>query len=111
MAIKSSTAGLRDWLVQRITSVIIGLYAILLMVYWVDNSPLSFTRWQHLFQNLAVKIGTVIVLLAILWHAWIGLWTVLTDYIKNNTLRLILQTAVMILLVAYVIWGIMILWV
>lgn len=109
MVLKPSTNGLRDWLAQRITSVIIGLYAILLIAYFLNNHPLYFAQWQRLFQNTGVKIATVIILIAILWHAWIGLWTVLTDYVKNAALRLILQVAVMILLLAYVIWGIEIL--
>lgn len=110
MVIKSSSSGLRDWIVQRVSSVLIGLYVILLAIYLLENHPLYFAQWHHLFSQAGMKIATIVVLIAILWHAWIGLWTVFTDYIKNSSLRLVLQSMVIILLVSYVIWGLEILW-
>jgi len=37
------------------------------------------------------KIFTILTLISILVHAWIGLWQVLTDYVKSIALRLSLQ--------------------
>lgn len=109
MVVKSSHSGLRDWLVQRISAVVIGLYTIFMALYLVDNQPIYFAQWHHLFNNVLVKIATLVTLLAILWHAWIGLWTVLTDYVKHSGTRLILQSLVIILLLGYVLWGVEIL--
>lgn len=58
-----------------------------------------------------MKIVTFIVLLSILWHAWIGLWTVFTDYVKNRPIRLILEILVSLLLIVYLAWVAEILWV
>lgn len=109
MVVKASHSGLRDWLVQRISAVIIGLYVIFIAVYLFLNQPVYFAQWHKLFDNIIVKIATLITLVAIVWHAWIGLWTVLTDYIKYLGLRLVLQSLVIILLLGYVIWGVEIL--
>lgn len=109
MALKTSTSGLRDWLVQRISAVLIGLYVIFMLVYLLENKPLYYAQWRGLFNGTAMVVATLVVLIAILWHAWIGLWTVLTDYVKQTGLRLVLQSLVVILLLSYVLWGVAIL--
>ena len=109
MVVKSSHVGLRDWLVQRISAVVIGVYFIFIVGYLLQNQPLYFAQWRHLFNNGLVKVATLVVLIAVLWHAWIGLWTVLTDYVKNAGLRVVLQSLVIILLLGYVLWGVEIL--
>lgn len=109
MAVKVSHKGLRDWLIQRITAVIIGLYFVFIIAYLLINQPVSFASWRNLFDNPLLVLSSFIVLLAILWHTWIGLWTVLTDYVKNPGLRLALQSLVLLLLLAYVVWGVKIL--
>lgn len=109
MVVKASHSGLRDWLIQRISAVVIGLYLLFIVVYFLNNQPVYFAQWHHLFHNILMKTVTLVVLIAVLWHAWIGLWTVLTDYIKNAGLRLALQSLLIILLVGYLVWGIEIL--
>lgn len=105
-----NTKGLRDWILQRITSVFIGVYALATLGYLLFAKPLDFAAWQAAHQHIGVKIFTLLVLLSVLIHAWIGLWTVFTDYVKNIPLRFILEIIVGLLLIAYVVWGIDILW-
>jgi succinate dehydrogenase membrane anchor subunit len=109
MAVKISHKGWRDWLVQRISAVIIGLYVLWLTVYECANPTLHFEQWRHLFDGALVKLASFIVLIAIVWHAWIGLWTVLTDYVKHTGLQRALQYLVILLLICYVLWGVEIL--
>lgn len=106
----SSTRGYRDWLVQRATAVIIGIYAVFIITYLLMNQPLYFAQWQTLFNHTWMKLATFVVLAAILWHAWIGLWTVFTDYVKCSCMRIVLEVIVCVLLVAYFGWMIEILW-
>jgi succinate dehydrogenase / fumarate reductase, membrane anchor subunit len=109
MVLRASHTGFRDWLVQRISAVVIGLYLLLILFYLLENQPLYFAQWRHFFDGALVKIATLVTLVAVLWHAWIGLWTVITDYIKKPGLRLALLSLVIILLLAYVFWGVEIL--
>ncbi len=109
MVVKSSHSGLRDWIVQRITSILIGAYALFIIIYLFTASPLYYAQWHNLFSSLWMQIFSCIILLAILWHAWIGLWTVTTDYIKNGPLRLVVQSLVILVLLGYVVWGLKIL--
>jgi len=104
MGLKVNTRGFLDWIVQRATAVIIGAYAIFLCLFLVCHAPLTYVDWSGLFSNVLMRIATVIVMLAILWHAWIGLWTVFTDYVKCAYLRLVLQVGVIVLLVGYLVW-------
>lgn len=104
-------SGFRDWIAQRVSAILIGAYTIFIAVYFMTNQPLYFAQWSSLFSNIWMKMATFIVLLSILWHAWIGLWTVFTDYVKPTAVRLVLQIIVILLLAAYLLWGFEILWV
>lgn len=103
-----SHRGFRDWLIQRTTAILIGLYAIGLIIYVFNHADMTFATWQQLFSHMWMKIATIIALVSVLWHAWIGLWTVFTDYVKCKKLRLVLEVIVCLLLVFYLIWTLMI---
>lgn len=102
--------GLRDWLAQRVTAILIAAYTFFIIGYLVFSQTVDFTKIHTLFSSLWVKVATVLVVLSILWHAWIGLWTVMTDYVKPKLIRLTLETLVLLVLFAYLIWVIEIFW-
>lgn len=99
--------GLRDWIAQRISAVLIGIYTIFLFVYCF--SSVSYSEWISLFHSIPMRIATFLVVLCIIWHAWIGIWTVLTDYVKNP-IQLILRILVILYLAYCLIWTLQILW-
>lgn len=100
--------GLRDWLVQRVTAVVIAVYAIILIGFFLTHSNLSFASWQGFMSHPIIKITGILCLLSIVAHAWIGIWTVVTDYIKCAYGRMTIQILVILALLACLIWGIMI---
>lgn len=102
--------GLHDWIAQRITALIVLVYTLTLMAYLFFCPALNHQAITKIFDHLVMKIATVVALLSILWHAWIGLWTVLTDYVKPKFIRLILEVAIILLLLAYLVWLVEILW-
>lgn len=103
-------SGLRDWLIQRISAVVMVIYTIGLFIYLVKTPKVDFANWHALFSCSAVKIATLILLLSVLWHAWVGLWTVFTDYVKCFVLRLVLHVLVLFALIAFFLKGLLILW-
>lgn len=105
-----SRNGVRDWLIQRVTAVVMALYSIALSYYVVSVEHLSYQFWHDLYQNSAVRVLSVLVVLSIVFHAWVGMWTVYTDYIKAVWLRLILQISTILGLMGIVVWSILILW-
>lgn len=110
MGMKINARGFHDWLIQRVSAVLIGAYAVFIMAFIASHPAMSFDVWHQLFSNTLMKISTVIVLVSVLWHAWIGLWTVFTDYVKCGVLRLLLEVLVIIALLGYFAWCIDALW-
>jgi succinate dehydrogenase / fumarate reductase membrane anchor subunit len=102
--------GFYEWIVQRVSAVLIGAYAVFLTVFFFTHDPMDFLIWKGLFSHVAVKIATIVVLIAVLWHAWIGLWTVFTDYVKNGAVRLLLEILVILALLSYMAWCLDALW-
>jgi len=102
--------GLRDWLIQRVSAVIIGAYTVFMMFYFLLNPNLQYGQWQILFANNWMRVFSLLTLLAILGHAWVGMWTISTDYLKSTAIRLLFQLFVITLLLLCVMWGVSILW-
>jgi len=109
MATGLGRTGLQDWLIQRVTAVILVFYIVGLSCL-LAKQPLTHTAWQALFQESIVRYSTICALVSLCLHAWVGMWTVLTDYIKPLFLRLPLQLLVIFSLLAEMLWGIHILW-
>lgn len=99
-----NTRGFFEWIVQRTTAILIGAYTIFLVVFFLMHSPLQYAEWKNLLDCTAMRVATIVVVAAILWHAWIGLWTVLTDYVKCGYARLFLQIVIAVLLASYFAW-------
>ena len=102
--------GLRDWLVQRVSAVILAVYTLFLIGYILFHPGIDYQQWLALFQSTWMKIASLLVLLSLMLHAWVGLWTILTDYIKCVYLQLTLYVLVLIALFSFVVWGVQILW-
>ena len=110
-----SRTGLSDWLIQRVTSLVLLAY-FLLIAYQLTGS-VDYTSWRALFDQTWMKVFTLMAALSLVAHAWIGLWSVFTDYLTErmlgpvgNVIRLVCQLAASLSLVGYVIWIIVIVW-
>ncbi len=108
--LSSNYQGLRDWVVQRVTAIIMAIYAVGLAVYLLVHPSLSFAEWHHLFSINSMKIATILAIVCVLKHAWVGMRTVFTDYIKCTILRGILNVVVWVGLFACFFWALLILW-
>ena len=102
--------GLRDWLAQRITAVIMALYSVILAVVLLTGAPLTYPVWKDFFAQGWTRIATLLFAAALAWHAWVGVRDILMDYIKHDGLRLALQVLTVLLLAGYMGWAIEILW-
>lgn len=103
-------SGLQDWVIQRISAVILTGYTIFLLGYLFCHPDLDYVTWVALFQCQSVKWFSLFAVLALIMHAWIGLWTVITDYIKCAILRLCMQSAVIGVCLVLFLWAIDGLW-
>lgn len=110
-------SGLSDWLIQRVSAYVMTAYLIFIVGYLMLTPELSYSQWAALNSSLPMRMFSLLTILSIAAHAWIGLWCVLTDYItvrligpKATALRIICQLGMIAITLSYVIWAIDILW-
>jgi len=102
--------GLKDWLVQRVSAVLMAVYIILLMIIVFISAPQDYMAWKTIFNNQWMRIATFLFLVSLFWHAWIGVRNVLMDYVHAIAIRLTLQILVILSLFFYLVWSAEILW-
>lgn len=102
--------GVHDYLLIRATGIIMTLYTVYMVGFFAFGPDISYQSWMAFFGGTCTKVFTMIALTCVLVHAWIGMWQVLTDYIKPTLLRSILQLAIIVTLIAYFFSGLFILW-
>ena len=74
------------WYSQRYTSLVILSYLIYILSFIFTNQDINFFSWSDFFLSFQVRFLSSIVFLVIVLHAFIGLWTVGTDYLTKRTL-------------------------
>lgn len=102
--------GLRDWLFQRMSAVLMVIYVIGLITFFIMHPNLGYSDWQGLFAHGWVKIATILIVLSLLVHAWVGMWTIFTDYVTCPIARLVLHTIVFLSLLSFFFAALLILW-
>lgn len=102
-------SGVHDYLLIRASALVLLAY-ILYLVGFVAFTDISYASWTGFFSSTITKIFSLFALISMLVHAWIGLWQVLTDYIKCTKLRGALQFLLTSVAFIYVIAGFVILW-
>jgi succinate dehydrogenase / fumarate reductase membrane anchor subunit len=102
--------GLRDWLAQRVTGVVLLLYVVVLGCAIARAPELDYGSWAALFVPAWMKVATLVAVLALTWHAWVGVRDIFMDYIKPTWVRLSLQVGTIVLLIGYAFWAVLILW-
>lgn len=102
--------GLRDWMGQRVTAVILAVYTAYLLLSLLTGPTLNYGVWAGLFVSPFMKVFTLLATIALIYHAWIGVRDIFMDYIKPTGLRFVLQVATIVVLVGYACWAAIILW-
>jgi succinate dehydrogenase / fumarate reductase, membrane anchor subunit len=102
--------GMRDWLSQRVTAVLMALFTLVLLVQVLMPGELDYYRWSAIFAAQWMKVLTFVVIIAMLYHVWVGVRDILMDYVKAVGLRLVLQVATLVWLVGCAGWAVQVLW-
>jgi succinate dehydrogenase / fumarate reductase, membrane anchor subunit len=102
--------GLRDCLVQRITAVLMAIYIVALAGYLLMQPYLDYDVWTALFSYQVVRTFTLLFLMSLFYHAWLGIRDIVMDYVKPAGVRLTIHVLVILALILYVIWSVQILW-
>ena len=104
--------GLRDWLAQRVTGVLMALFTIIVLgQLMLSSGPIGYDKWAGIFSSQWMKVLTFSVILALLYHVWIGMRDIWMDYVTSAVwLRLVLQVATIVWLIGCAGWAILVLW-
>jgi succinate dehydrogenase / fumarate reductase, membrane anchor subunit len=103
--------GLRDWLAQRVTGALMALFTVILLAQvLLTKGPLGYDQWSGIFAAQWMKTLTFAVIVAMLYHAWIGMREIFMDYVKPTSVRLTLQIFAIVWLVGCAGWAVQVLW-
>lgn len=98
-------SGLRAWVIQRLTALYIGLLVPPLMWVVITTWPKGTVAWHSLFAQTAAAIAVLLLFVAILFHAWIGMRDVILDYAgQRPVLRFVLLVALASWLLMLAVW-------
>jgi succinate dehydrogenase / fumarate reductase membrane anchor subunit len=102
--------GVHDFILIRATAIIMTLYTLYICGFFAFTGDIGYAEWTSFFGSTFTKVFTMLALTCVLIHGWIGLWQVLTDYVKCAKLRALLQLVVIAVLLAYFFSGLFVLW-
>ncbi len=96
--------GMRAWVLQRFSAAYIAVYCVAVMVFLLPDLPMNFLQWRGVFGDPVMNIATLLFILALLAHAWIGMRDIIIDYVHPVPIRLILMTGMSLLQIVLAIW-------
>ena len=103
--------GLRDWLAQRVTGLLMALFTVIVLAQVIFAAgPIGYDKWAGIFASQWMKVLTFSVIVALLYHVWVGVRDVLMDYVKPVGIRLALQIFSIVWLVGCAGWAFQVLW-
>jgi succinate dehydrogenase / fumarate reductase, membrane anchor subunit len=103
--------GLRDWIAQRVTAALMALFTFVVLAQVLFTSgPIGYDKWAGIFAAQWMKVLTFSIIVALLWHVWVGVRDIFMDYIKSVALRIVLQVIAIVWLVGCAGWAIQVLW-
>ena len=104
--------GLRDWLAQRVTAGLMALFTLVLLVQvLVSKGPVGYDQWAGIFSSQWMKVLTFTVIIALIYHIWVGMRDIWMDYVTSSVaLRLGLQIFSIVWLVGCAGLAIQVLW-
>lgn len=102
--------GLRDWLAQRITALVMAVCSVVVFGALLWSGPITYPVWKELFSHGGVRVATLLLAVALAWHAWVGVRDIVMDYVKPDGLRLALHVVVLLAIAAWLAWTVEILW-
>ena len=102
--------GLRDWLSQRITAVLMALFTLAVIVQVLLPGEMGYDKWAGIFSRQWMKLLSFVVIVSLLVHVWVGMRDIWMDYVKPVGARLAAQVFTIVWLVGCAGWAIQVLW-
>ncbi|MGD8568790.1 MAG: succinate dehydrogenase, hydrophobic membrane anchor protein [Gammaproteobacteria bacterium] len=105
----SDSAGLRAWVIQRLSAVYLALFTLYALTSFLLRDSNRYDQWLEWISHPVNNIATGLFMLSLLLHAWVGARDIVLDYIKPFGFRMFKLAALMLFLVAMGLWGLKVL--
>lgn len=102
--------GLKDWLAQRITGVVMILFTLVVAVALLQGAGNSYDSWRGFMAAGLMCFLTFIFIVSLCWHAWVGVRDIWMDYVQPAGIKLALHVLTLLALVGYAGWAAQIIW-
>tara|TARA_B100001029_G_C14964037_1_gene396206 strand:- start:204 stop:572 length:369 start_codon:yes stop_codon:yes gene_type:complete len=109
--------GVLEWVIQRVSAVLLAIYSVGIISFLITHPNLDFESWNALHETQSVRVFSLLTLLGLCAHMWIGMWTIITDYLtplhlgaSANTAKGLCQIGIITLIILYAIWGTFVIW-
>jgi len=103
------THGLRDWLLQRLTAVYLGIFLVYLLAHFMLQPQHTYQQWHDWVTQPARVIAMALFILAVLVHGWVGMRDVVLDYVHAISLRLTILSLIGLSLIGCGLWSLRVL--
>ncbi len=100
----SGFSGMKAWLIQRFSGIYIALVGIAVVLIIWSEQPANYQQWAAVFSGPWMQTALSIFIVTLLFHAWIGLRDIILDYIHPIWIKMLVMTAVVLMLVASGFW-------
>ena len=97
--------GMRAWLMQRLTGLVMAIYSVMLVARAFDIKPHDYQSWLVFFEPWWIKVASLLFWISLTIHAWLGIRDVLKDYVPNAQMRTVMLNVVITLLWVYLGWA------
>ena len=74
--------GLRDWLASASPPPDGAVHVMLLVQVLFTRGPIGYDKWAGIFAAQWMKVLTFVVIVALLYHVWVGMRDIWMDYVK-----------------------------
>jgi succinate dehydrogenase / fumarate reductase membrane anchor subunit len=110
-------SGLSDFVIQRVSAVLLTVYTLCVVGFFLANPDMNHATLKAYFASTPMLLFNTLMVLSTAAHAWIGMWTVGTDYIRDHYFgkhhtffRMVWQSGTMVILFVYVVWALQMFW-
>ncbi len=101
----------RDWLAPRVAGALMALLTMILLAQVIFTSgPIGYEQWAGIFAGQLMKFLTFAVIVALLYHVWVGMRDIWMDYVKPVAVRLVLHVFTLVWLIGCAGWAVQALW-
>lgn len=78
---KTTFAGCRPWLLQRLTALYMLLFILFLLAHFQLDPPGSHAEWRKWILSPGTRTAATVFLWALFLHTWVGVRDVILDYV------------------------------